>query len=93
MRYLGDRSAGLLAAVRYGMPVVDVHGAFLGRIEHVGSSPPGETGDPQLGLKISGTKESLLVEAAHIAYVTDDHIRLSITADRAIGYGQSTAGM
>lgn len=36
-----------LAAIRYGMPVLDVRGAFLGRVEYVGTGDPGAIGEPQ----------------------------------------------
>lgn len=84
---LNDRQAVPLAAVRYRMPVLDVQGAFLGTIEYVDS-------DAQSALRLHrcGPREcDLFVASAHISYVADDHVRLSITVDEAISKGRSTA--
>jgi hypothetical protein len=45
-----DSQAIPLAAIRYGMPVLDVRGAFLGRIEYVGTTDPGVVGEPHHGV-------------------------------------------
>jgi hypothetical protein len=96
-----------LAAVRYGMPVLDVRGAFLGTIEYVGSAEPGAAlrseeacpgDDPRrriglVRLQAGGRRDcDLFVASAHIAYVADDHVRLSITASEAITGDRATAG-
>jgi hypothetical protein len=96
-----------LAAVRYGMPVLDVRGAFLGTIEYVGTAEPGTASrsaetphadDPHwriglVRLQACGRRGcDLFVASAHIAYIDDDHVRLSITASEAITEDQSTAG-
>lgn len=108
----GDHSAAAgrrtvsLAAVRYGMPVLDARGAFLGTIEYVGTAEPGARprcedthhagGPPQriglVRLRAGGPQDcDLFVASAHIAYVDDDHVRLSITVNEALAEDQSPA--
>ena len=91
-----DRHAVPLAAVRLGMLVIDLRGAFLGRVKYVG------TGDPSAGstcgeafVKVQGCPprdRTLLIAAGRIAYVADDHVRLSVTADEVFGDPQAPAG-
>jgi hypothetical protein len=104
---LTSSPAGSLAAVRYGLPVLDVRGAFLGTVEYVGTAEPGagptseetrRADDPQgrIGLVRLQAGErrgcDLFVASTHIAYIADDHVRLSITASEAITEDQSTEG-
>jgi hypothetical protein len=108
-----DRQLVPLATVCCGSPVLDVQGAFVGRVEYVrtgepdlsagretgqGDVPPPAamaqelTGDRQVDERLrsmgfvkvhrDGLQDrDLLVSAAQIAYVADDHLRLSVTAD------------
>jgi hypothetical protein len=73
--------------VRAGSPVIDARGALVGRVEYVGLACPATRGraDERAGfVTIRGTAPSVgsfLIDPEQIAYVTDDHVRLSIVAD------------
>ncbi len=94
-----------IAAVRYGMPVLDVRGAFLGTIGYVGTGESGAaTGYDEthnaadargriglVRLQACGRRDcDLFIAPANIAYVADDHVRLSITANEAISEARTT---
>jgi hypothetical protein len=83
-----------LAAICCGTPVVDACGAFVGRVEYVRTGQHGDDGDPPGGeqLRRGGFVKvccepgdrAFLVAAGQIAYVAEDHVRLSVTADRTL---------
>jgi len=96
---LFGRQAVPLAAVRHGSTVLDVRGAPVGRVEYVGIGHPDEplllrdgtaqVDDPlwRVGfVKVHGYgpgARDFIVTPGQIAYVADDHVRLSVAADDA----------
>jgi hypothetical protein len=82
-----------LAAICCGLPVFDVQGAFVGCVEYVRTGDPTcptthETLAERLfhlgfvKVRRDGPRDrELLISADQIAYVADDHVRLSVRAD------------
>jgi hypothetical protein len=82
---LFDRRPVPLAAVCCGSPVLDVQGAFVGCVEYVRTGEPDAPARCDLGfvkVRRDGPQgREFFVSPAQIAYVADDHLRLSVTAD------------
>jgi len=76
-----------LTAVRCGSPVLDARGALLGKVEYVETGQPDGRSRTCSGLhfvKVSGYgpgDREFIVAADLVAYVADDHVRLSVAAD------------
>lgn len=79
---------GPLAAVRPGSPVLDVRGALVGRVGYVGigqhdAIQSDDSPRPFGFVKVLGYgagDRGFVVEPGQIAYVADDHVRLSVSA-------------